>query len=68
MVLTGSRLHSGTATLSSPRNGAACHACLLVPETSCQLFNLLLNRAMLVGTPAQPDLGFLSAYERQLTW
>lgn len=58
---------TGTATLSSPRNGAACHACLLVPETSCQLFNVLLDRAMLVGTPTQPDLGFFSSYARQLT-
>ena len=49
---------TGAMTLSSPRNGAACHACLLVPETSCQHFNTLLDRAFLVGTPSQPDLGF----------
>ncbi|MGW9183828.1 DrmB family protein [Agromyces sp. NPDC055661] len=30
-------------------NLAACHACLLAPETSCESFNLLLDRAMLVG-------------------
>jgi hypothetical protein len=49
---------TGTATLSSPENGAACHACLLVPETSCQHFNRFLDRALLVGTPDKPDLGF----------
>ena len=49
---------TGAATLSSPRNGAACHACLLVPETSCQFFNVLLDRALLVGTEESPDLGY----------
>jgi hypothetical protein len=49
---------TGTMTLSTPRNGAACHACLLAPETSCQHFNTLLDRAMLVGTDAQPRIGF----------
>ena len=58
---------AGTATLSSPRNAAACHACLLVPETSCQVFNVLLDRAMLIGTPENPKLGFFSGLLRQLT-
>lgn len=49
---------SGIMTLSSPRNGAACHACLLVPETSCQQFNLFLDRTLLVGTDAHPEYGF----------
>ncbi len=57
---------TGTATLSSPRNSAACHACLLVPETCCQVFNLLLDRAMLVGTPDNPELGYFSGLVRQL--
>lgn len=30
-------------------NNAACHACSLVPETSCESSNLLLDRAMLIG-------------------
>ena len=38
-------------------NLAACHACLLVPETSCERFNLTLDRAALVGTPQQPTAG-----------
>lgn len=32
-------------------NLAACHACVLLPETSCELNNTFLDRAMLVGTP-----------------
>lgn len=30
-------------------SGAACHACLLVPETSCESFNRELDRTLLVG-------------------
>ena len=49
---------TGTATLSNPRNGAACHSCLLVPETSCTMFNRYLDRALLIGAPGSPGLGF----------
>ncbi|WP_043679655.1 DUF1998 domain-containing protein [Nocardia vulneris] len=31
-------------------NLAACHACVLVPETSCELSNTFLDRALLFGT------------------
>ncbi len=31
-------------------NGAACHACLLLPETSCELGNNFLDRSLLVTT------------------
>jgi len=37
---------------------AACHACVLSPETSCETFNQFLDRALLVGTPDDPSLGF----------
>jgi hypothetical protein len=30
-------------------NLSACHACALVPETSCSHFNLLLDRQLVVG-------------------
>lgn len=43
-------------------NLAACHACLLVPETSCEHRNVLLDRALLVGTPQHPDAGFFSGF------
>lgn len=42
-------------------NLAACHACALLPETSCEESNLLLDRAMLVGTPEDPEIGYFSA-------
>nr|WP_052069389.1 DUF1998 domain-containing protein [Streptacidiphilus albus] len=32
-------------------NLAACHTCILLPETSCELNNTFLDRAHLVGTP-----------------
>ncbi|MHB1009961.1 MAG: DrmB family protein [Propionibacteriaceae bacterium] len=41
-------------------NLAACHACMLVPETSCEQRNTLLDRALLIGTPDEPDAGFFS--------
>lgn len=37
---------SGTDAL----NLAACHACVLAPETSCEMNNCLLDRALLFGT------------------
>lgn len=41
-------------------NLAACHACSLLPETSCEHRNQLLDRALLVGTPDDPSLGFFA--------
>lgn len=32
-------------------NLAACHACVLLPETSCETNNSFLDRALLTGTP-----------------
>lgn len=31
-------------------NGSACHNCCLVPETSCEEFNMLLDRGLIKGT------------------
>jgi Domain of unknown function (DUF1998) len=42
-------------------NLAACHGCVLVSETSCEEGNRLLDRALLVGTPQEPNLGFFSS-------
>lgn len=39
---------------------AACHACVLLPEVSCEESNLLLDRGLLVGTPETPELGFFA--------
>lgn len=41
-------------------NLAACHACILLPETSCETVNQALDRAMIVGTPDARN-GFLAA-------
>jgi hypothetical protein len=41
-------------------NLAACHSCALVPETSCELFNAYLDRALLIGIPGDPSLGFFN--------
>lgn len=39
-------------------NYAACHDCVLLPETSCERFNCFLDRASVVGLPDNPNLGF----------
>jgi Domain of unknown function (DUF1998) len=41
----------GLQSSSELLNHAACHSCMLLPETSCEKFNRLLDRAMLVGLP-----------------
>lgn len=41
-------------------NKAACHACVLLPETACETVNIGLDRAMVIGTPQAPHHGFLS--------
>jgi hypothetical protein len=50
----------GRASLSHQLNGAACHACMLASETSCEEFNYMLDRATLVGTPADREVGFFA--------
>ena len=54
---------SGVNTTSDPLNGAACHSCLFVPETACELFNRSLDRAVLIGGAGLPGFfaGLLSA-------
>ncbi|WP_299775549.1 DUF1998 domain-containing protein [uncultured Tateyamaria sp.] len=45
-------------------NLAACHACSLLPETSCEMSNMLLDRAVAVGHPSIPDLAFFGELGR----
>jgi hypothetical protein len=47
-------------------NLAACHSCAMLPETSCEENNKLLDRAALVGLPEVPELGLfgLSLFEK----
>ena len=44
-------------------NLAACHGCALLPETSCEEFNRFLDRGLVVGTFADPSLGYFSDFE-----
>ena len=44
--------------LHATLNAAACHACLLLPETSCEGFNRFLDRNVLVPTIAHDDVAF----------
>ena len=41
-------------------NLSACYSCCLVPETSCEEFNILLDRGMVVGTYKDRNMGFYS--------
>jgi hypothetical protein len=41
-------------------NGAACHGCLLVAETSCEARNLHLDRALLIDTVGATSAGFFT--------
>ena len=55
----------GINSLSEGMNLAACHSCVLAPETACEHFNRFLDRAMLVGEPGSPRLGFFSCLLRR---
>ena len=50
--------HNGTSL-----HGAACHACLFAPETSCEWGNKYLDRSTLVPTFAQNNLYFFGISE-----
>ncbi|GAA1023140.1 MULTISPECIES: DUF1998 domain-containing protein [Amycolatopsis] len=39
-------------------NLAACYACVMLPESSCETNNTFLDRALLVGTPDDGQTGF----------
>ena len=56
----------GIHASTEPSNGAACHACMLASETSCEEFNSCLDRATLVGTAGSPELGYFEDYLREL--
>ena len=43
-------------------NLAACYSCTLIPETSCEEFNSLLDRAMIVGTFDNRRIGLFYEY------
>ena len=41
-------------------NYAACFACTLLPETSCEFFNILLDRCSVCGSPEVERLGVMN--------
>lgn len=43
-------------------NLAACHGCVLLPETSCEKGNRLLDRGLVVGTMEDTEIGFLANF------
>lgn len=45
-------------------NGSACHNCCIVPETSCEEFNTLLDRSTIIGTLGHPNIGYFNYKER----
>jgi len=51
---------------SDALNLSACHACALTAETSCERRNMLLDRGLLVGTPAAPESGFFAKFIQDL--
>ena len=42
-------------------NYAACHDCTLLPETSCEKFNVFLDRASVTGLPDDEMLGYFNS-------
>lgn len=53
--------HSPTAPGTAQLQGAACHGCLLVPETSCEQRNDFLDRALVVPTVESDGAAFFEA-------
>jgi len=44
-------------------NLAACHSCALLPETSCEEGNRILDRALIIGTLTHPEIGYFTDYD-----
>lgn len=52
---------SGETGAPDAHSIAACHSCMLVPETSCEHHNRFLDRALLVGLDAGAGVGFFES-------
>ena len=44
-----------------PLQGAACHGCLLIAETSCEQRNDFLDRALVIPTVGVKDAAFFAS-------
>lgn len=51
---------------SDSLHGAACHACLFLPETSCERGNRYLDRSVLVATVERADYAFFKEFAESL--
>lgn len=49
-------------------SGAACHCCLLLPETACEKFNRELDRAVLVGDSENTFAGYFGDAAGGINW
>lgn len=49
-------------------SGAACHCCLLLPETACEKFNRELDRAALVGDAEETFRGYFHGAMEEDGW
>lgn len=49
-------------------SGAACHCCLLLPETACEKFNRELDRAVLTGDAEKTFAGYFSDIIEGHSW
>ena len=47
-------------------NLAACHGCAILPETSCEEGNRLLDRVLVAGLPNHPELGYFGEFVEQM--
>ena len=47
-------------------NLAACHNCSLLPETCCEESNMLLDRALLIGTLDNPEIGYFNFIKNKM--
>jgi hypothetical protein len=52
---------SGETGAPDSHSVAACHSCMLVPETSCEHHNRFLDRALLTGVDAGAGIGFFES-------
>jgi hypothetical protein len=49
-----------TSLKDNTLHGAACHACMFIPETSCERGNRYLDRSVLIHTVEREDLAFFA--------
>jgi hypothetical protein len=57
--------HDPATTLEDrPLHGAACHGCVLVAETSCEMRNDLLDRALVVSVMGHEDVAFFCSGDK----